>query len=121
MSDEFYDAEADGLRLFAEAKENAEREAVNELVGLSAGLFLISRELSSEMGPNGEDSDRGNTQNLADALQCLSFMEPDDAAAHARKHLPALVERVRPALEREGFDGAELARELSSEMGNLGE
>ena len=115
-----YDAEADGLRLFVESKEDAAREAVSDLCELRAPLLAVASDLSDEI-PEGGDSDQGNAGNLGDALECLSFMEPADAVAHAREHLPAMVARVSGALEREGFDGAEVARNLSNALGNLGE
>jgi hypothetical protein len=74
---------------------------MQELAALAPELFAVAPKLSTDFGPNGEDSEAGNVGNLADALRCLEYMEPAGALAHAREHLPAMVARVLPALDRE--------------------
>jgi len=85
------------------------------LVNLAADLMRVAANLSDEIDNRG-DSDRGNARNLADALECLGFMDADEADVHAREHLPALVDSVLPALEREA---PELAARLAEGMASV--
>jgi hypothetical protein len=89
---------------------------VNQLAALAPELSAVAPKLSDEVGPNGEDCEAGNASNLADALRCLEYMEPAGALAHAREHLPAMVARVSPALDREAPELAGRLRAAVAEV-----
>lgn len=87
---------------------------VQALSALSPELFAVAPNLSHEI-VDGRDSESGCVGNLADACSVLSLMPAEQAQAHAQEHLPAMVARVLPALDREAPELAARLREASGQ------
>ena len=88
---------------------------MQDLEQLAAALVAVPN-LSDEH-VNGNDSERGDVSNLADAFRSMDFMGPEDGRAHARAALsPEWMARVLAALDREAPEVAERVRAFAAEV-----
>ena len=85
------------------------------LAALAEALLAVPN-LSPEH-KDGNDSERGDVGNLADALGTMDFMEPEDARAHARVALSLeWMARVLVPLDREAPEVAARVRAFMAEV-----